>query len=523
MGTQAHPPTAADSEAQVIGPLLVDPSRLPSVAKLLRATDFSDPAHRATFSVLAMMHRAGEPVDIITVKRRLADHPEFSRNGGDAAAYLAESGLGLQFVGNCERHAAIVAEASRKRALFAIASDAATRSTNGEPVDGVLADLLAGVDDLRRDAVPKNRFSALSAAELDAGDFSVMWLVDWLLVEGMPAILAGGKKSLKTTALVDLGLSIATGGEFLGKFTCRNAKRYLLCSGESGMPALQETSRRIARAKGWELADVPNFAISADLPRLDDLSDLENWQSFVEGQGAEVVAVDPAYLCMPGDNADNLFKTGALLANVARVCRDLGVTLILAHHTKKTRGAELAAFDPPELEDIAWAGFQEFARQWLLLGRRERYEPGTGRHRLWLNYGGSTGHSGLLAVNVNEGVISDPGGRFYEVSTCKASEARPDADERREAAKASKAAQQLERDRGTLCKVLAGLPGEHGTKTDIKNRSGLNPPRFNAALAAAIEAGDMFPADVTKANKQTYEGFKLAHPDSPGLTQEDTT
>ena len=61
--------------------------------------------------------------------------------------------------------------------------------------------------------------------------------------------------------------------------------------------------------------------------------------------------------------------------------------------------------DAATKEHIAWAGFQEWARQWLLIGRRQ-YQPGSGEHRLWLNVGGSAGHSALWARTSAKGCMT---------------------------------------------------------------------------------------------------------------------
>ena len=126
---------------------------------------------------------------------------------------------------------------------------------------------------------------------------------------------------------------------------------------------------------------------------------------FIMDDELEVVVIDPAYLCLPGADAGNLFVQGDLLRGMTKVCSDTGCTMILAHHTRKTK---TDPFSPPELEDIAWAGFQEFARQWLLVGRREAYVPGSGEHRLWLSVGGSAGHTASWALDISEGVPETP-------------------------------------------------------------------------------------------------------------------
>jgi hypothetical protein len=101
------------------------------------------------------------------------------------------------------------------------------------------------------------------------------------------------------------------------------------------------------------------------------------------------------------------------------LAQETGCTPILCHHLKKSVNEP---YEPAELENIAWAGFQEFVRRWILLNRRVRYDPDHGgHHELWMSVGGSAGHSGLWGLNIDEG--QDHGGRRWEVEVISASEA----------------------------------------------------------------------------------------------------
>jgi hypothetical protein len=280
----------------------------------------------------------------------------------------------------------------------------------------------------------------------------------------------------------------------------------ILFSAESGAGTLQETARRIAARKGWELEDVPGFALITDVPRLDNPADMAAFEAAIDG--ADVVMLDPAFLMMPGGDAGNLFIQGEMLLTLSRVCQQLGVTLIIVHHCRKHRSADLGSFDPPELEDIAWAGFQEFARQWILVGRRERYVADSGQHSLWLNYGGSAGHGGLWAVDASEGRISDAGGRHWDVTLSKAADVRDAAEQRKADRKAEQAEQQLTSDRKAVCGVLAKFTGGLSA-TRIRDEA-LIGKRYLSVLSAMVDEGDIEHCDVFVSNQKTPKpGYRL--------------
>jgi replicative DNA helicase len=303
------------------------------------------------------------------------------------------------------------------------------------------------------------RFGFMSSADFARADFRLDWLVRRVLVKGQPAILGGPKKSLKTTLLVDLALSIGTGTPFLGHFPVEQGARVAVASGESGQAVLQETARRVCAAKGIDLA-AANVVWGFELPQLADPAQLAALQRALEAEAVEVLLFDPLYLSLlsgvgqGGPQASNLYQMGPLLLGVARACLNVGCTPVLAHHFKQRPNQH----DEPQLEDLAFSGVAEFARQWVLVARRERYEPGTGRHNLWLSVGGSAGHSGLWAADVDEGVIDeDFCGRKWEVSLAPVGELRQQERQTREAARQEAQAQKDRDDDDAVMRALDAL------------------------------------------------------------------
>lgn len=251
------------------------------------------------------------------------------------------------------------------------------------------------------------RFSPISSSTFAADDSRPEWLASRLLVKGQPAVVGGPSKVLKTSLVVDLVASLGSGTPFLGRFETYKPRRCALLSGESGQFTLRETALRICTTKGIELADV-DCLWQFDLPQLGNAAHVNDLAAGLAEKGVTVCVMDPLYLSLlaggdvGADASRNVYAIGPLLLGISQACLRVGCTPIFCHHATKA----IPVGDPMELSHLSGAGIAEFARQWLLLNRRERY-TGDGRHSLWLSAGGSCGQGGLWSVRIDEGTIGE--------------------------------------------------------------------------------------------------------------------
>lgn len=496
------------TETALVGALLLDSTAEDVAARHVRPVDFADPLCRAAYAAIVARRRAGEAIDI-----GLIGH-DMRAAGEDPAAitpFLAAAADAAPTSAHAEYYATIIAGLARKRAALDAVEHARGALLNGAATASTLTELHASAEDLMREGAgpERDRFKVWSGPELAAEDLGLRYLVEGVLVEGQPCIVGGAKKCLKTSALVDLGVSLATGADFLGEFAVHAPRRYLLVSGESGLAVLKETATRCALAKGCELVELADFGLTDDIPPLEDPDAMRLFRARVADYAPEVIALDPAYLAMSGEDAGNVFAQGARLREINSVCVDAGAMLILAHHTAK---GVASPYDPPELEHLAWAGFQEFARQWLLLGRREPYVDGSGEHRLWLRVGGSAGHSGLWGVDIDEGTNSALLGRRWDVAVRPAADVREESaeragDARRRSAEAREA-EQLDGDRQRVVDALHAL-GRPETKTNLADGAAISNARCGRALLSLAADGYVREATIERANGQKYEGYEL--------------
>ena len=498
-------------EQALVGGLLRDSTAWSELSQLVDPRDFSDWRCRTLYSAMLAVYMSGSTVDEHSARKQLIADDTFDSIGGGPFVFACYDRVPNGH--SVALYASRVTEVGRLRRLTLSLKMTCEKIDRGEFSSTDEAIAAAGDIAKQFESQVDARFKTYSMAELDAAEFSTDYLVDGVLVAGQPCVMAAGKKTLKTNIACDLTLSLASGSQFIGQFWTPRAVRVAMMTGESGDATTQETMRRIARSKPWKnLADYTNAICSFDLPRLGQPQTKRELERFITDNGLQVLILDPAYLCLDlGADAGNLFIVGKKLRELTDIGHATGCTIIIIHHNTKSPFKE--PFSIPELESIAWSGFQEWARQWLLIGRRELYNAErAGSHRLWLNVGGSAGHSGCWAVDIEEGSRKDEGGRRWEVRVQVASSAVAENNEQRETAKEQKCNAKLEGDCEKLLEVYQKYPqGE--TAKFIREASRLNSTRFDPANQKLVDDG-LIEACRIKKHTREENAFRLRTSDA---------
>jgi len=359
-------------------------------------------------------------------------------------------------------------------------------------------------------AEPPRFIEVIDCRQFLALDLRTEYLIHGVLAAGQPTIIGGRSKVLKTSVAIDMAVSLGSGSPFLGKFLAHRVP-VGFWSGESGAATIRETALRIAESKGVSLADC-SIWWSFDLPRLSQTDHLDALRSIIAEKGLRVAVLDPLYLCLlSGDmasGAGNLYAMGAVLQPLSRLGQETGCTLVLLHHFRKT--GLLDDSEPAGLEELAMSGVAEWARQWLLLQRRQPYQS-DGRHELFLRCGGSAGHGSLWALNIDEGAL-DPvaealATRHWQVEVKPVADARAEAKAERANRKAQ--AQEVAEDdhRRRVIESLRQFP-DGATNRTLRETAGLNSQNCGRALQTLLRQGRLAPCQITNA-RGTYDGFRL--------------
>lgn len=499
------PPSAPGSEAGVLGSILLRPPLIADVAGILKAADFYDQRKARIYAHMLEMWAAGIAVDLTLLGERLMRAGEYDEVGG--LSHLQEIFNATAVSAHWQHYAHEVRDASIRRQLILQAVETLQdvyRST--DPAAAIAGRARDRFDCASTEAIAE-LFPVQTCAELVAENPDTPFYIDNLFAELQPLTIGGPMKSMKTSLLVALAFSLATGSPFLGCFPIRRSARFVLLSAESGKRALQDLLIRVGRAMGLDPAQVTSLFVGYDVPQVDNPEHEAAIRRLLLDCEAEVIAFDPFYLGADEESQSNQVRQGRQLRRLCKICLDLGVTPIICQHTKKNTYTK---YGPLDLSDLHGAGTGEFTRQFWLINRRCPYRE-DGQHELWLKVGGSLGHSMLRAVDIDEGVWEGPGTRRWDVTVMTEAEARQtsqgDRQSARDAERAEKRQAELDADRREVVTIMLRLGPD--TKNKSRDAFPYGHRRFDRAFGDLAADGTIEPCDVRKGNNQTYQGWRV--------------
>jgi len=319
--------------------------------------------------------------------------------------------------------------------------------------------------------------------------FDWNWLVDRVLLRDESIVVGGPDKSMKTSIMLDLVVSLASGTPWLGEWRVPARVKCLVISAETSRRAIQNLILRIIRSRPECLIPPGFLSISQKLPRLSIRQQAVELREHAIKEGVQLVFIDPLYMSLlertNAKDASNVFAMGVILGELNDVFNGSGVTLALVHHFNKAGGQVGLSGEakPPSLRDLSQSGVAEWARQWVLLKRRRMYGR-DGLHQLYLDYGGSSGQCGLFSVEIDEGSGElAPWDRKWEVEVTKYQDAKD--------VENAKSEEDIEK-RVIACVSMGtnGKSGENGvTRTELREYVGVSGKQINEILKKMIEAG----------------------------------
>ena len=202
--------TSHEAEQAVIGAILLDPTRLREVARLVTPSDFGTTSLGDIYAIMLNRQATGEAVDALTLWPAIRAHERLSRTIKSAADLhaLAEA---TPTASNVAYYATQVAEAGQNRRLEAAAARlhqmaASSDMTAAEKVTAARDEL----DRIADQAVGTIHAPTL-ADVLATPDEEVQWAIPGFLAKRDRLVLTGGEGLGKTTFMRQIAILAAAG------------------------------------------------------------------------------------------------------------------------------------------------------------------------------------------------------------------------------------------------------------------------------------------------------------------------
>jgi hypothetical protein len=178
--------------------------------------------------------------------------------------------------------------------------------------------------------------------EIPSEDNAQRWLVEQLWGASSVGVIGGAPKCSKTWLGLDMALSVATGTACLGKYAVPEPGPVLVYLAEDALPVVRERVQGMARHRGLDFARVEMHVITAPVLRLDRDPDRTRLLETTRRLRPRLLVLDPL-VRLHGIDENHAGEVAALLAYFRSLQRQLDLSVLLVHHTRKNAAGGVAA------------------------------------------------------------------------------------------------------------------------------------------------------------------------------------
>jgi len=183
---------------------------------------------------------------------------------------------------------------------------------------------------------------AVRVAEIASEEHAERWLVKSLWSDSSVGVIGGAPKCSKTWLGLDMALSVATGTPCLGRYAVPQPGPTLVYLAEDALPIVRQRVAGMARHRGLELAAVEMHVITAPTLRLDREPHRGRLFETARRLRPRLLLLDPL-VRLHGIDENHAGEVAGLLAYFRSLQRELDLSVVLVHHTRKNAPGGLAA------------------------------------------------------------------------------------------------------------------------------------------------------------------------------------
>jgi hypothetical protein len=185
--------------------------------------------------------------------------------------------------------------------------------------------------------LPVVRVGAIASDEI-----AERWLVEELWCARSVGVIGGAPKCAKTWLGLDMALSVATGTPCLGKYAVPEPGPVLVYLAEDALLVVRERIEGMARHRGLDLDQVQIYVITVPVLRLDRDRDRTLLWETIRRLRPRLLLLDPL-VRLHGIDENHAGEVAELLAYLRSLQRELGLSVVLVHHTRKNAADGVAA------------------------------------------------------------------------------------------------------------------------------------------------------------------------------------